>query len=286
MQERLGQGLWRKTVNMLREHPALCLPLVCASLLDFYQEWLQKVLAREAVNWFMAAHSVLGFSFPPSERSFELVKRALLFALPLSLGLRLLVFCAYVIGFLLTARMVRAVLLEERPNWTCEAILVRSRLWQVLLFSTKLFVMLILGITLASGLLNLEKLAFLRSDFPFPVLVEGMTLLMFVCVAWILTPASLRLIADRQVQIVQSERKMQARIAAILVGVVIIVLLHFIREATPSIRFRFESDAWLRSFVIWPGITILGDLPQVLLWVFMGLLVHKDLEMAEIPSPS
>ena len=146
--------------------------------------------------------------------------------------------------------------------------------------------MFLLGAFLASALMNLHIFSFLRIDLPFLILVGIKFFLLCVCIAWILTPASLRLIADQPSKSVPREKKTQGRIAAIIVAAVTIIISHYISGATPSINFAFEADVLLRRLVIWPAFTILSDLPLGLLWVTLSLLAHEDLQMPEIPSPS
>jgi hypothetical protein len=107
-----------------------------------------------------------------------------------------------------------------------------------------------------------------------------------VCIAWILTPASFRLIADQSSKSILPGKKTQALLAAVIVAAASIVLNHYIAAETPAINFAFEANFWLRNLVIWPAFTILENLPLGLLWVFLGLLVFEDLQLPEISSPS
>jgi hypothetical protein len=277
----------RKTVNLVREHPSLWLPLVCVSLADFYLEWLQKIFVRKVNNWFLTAHSALGFTFQaPHGSSPSYLMRAGLLTLPTSLGIRVLIFSVYIVGFFLTARMVRALIQEQRPDWASDAILCKARLWRILFFSLKIFVIFIFAAVLAYPFLNLSIFAFLRNNLSFRVLTMGTFFIACIFLAWIFIPLSLKIIADWPSGSIPSATKTQGRIAAIIVALISIALNNYSSAITPLIRFKFEADFWLRNLVIWPGLTIAVNLPLALLWVFLGVLAFEDLQLPEIPSPS
>ncbi len=183
----------RKTVNLVREHPSLWLPLVCVSLADFYLEWLQKIFVRKVNNWFLTAHSALGFTFQaPHGSSPSYLMRAGLLTLPTSLGIRVLIFSVYIVGFFLTARMVRALIQEQRPDWASDAILCKARLWQILFFSLKLFVIFVFAAILTSALFNLSVFAFVRNYFSFRVVSMAAFFIACIFLAWIFVPSSLK----------------------------------------------------------------------------------------------
>jgi hypothetical protein len=207
-------------------------------------------------------------------------------ALPLSLGIRLLILCMYVAGFILTARLVRDLFQQQRPSLANAVIFLRSKLWQVLFFSGAFFASFILAIIPFAALFNLSALEFLRSHFSFQVLIGIAFFLVCICTAWILIPQSFRLIADRPSEFITSEEKARGRIAAIIVATICIVLYYFISTATPSINFAFQAELWLRNLVIWPVISILCNLPLALLWVFLAQLAYEGLQLPDIPSPS
>ena len=258
----------RKTVSLVREHPSLWLPLVCASLADFYLEWLQKIFVRKVNSWFLTAHSALGFTFqaPPGSSPSYLMRAGLL-TLPTSLVIRVLIFCVYVLGFFVTARMVRALIQEQRPDWASDAILCKARLWRILFFSLKIFVIFIFAAVLAYPFLNLSIFAFLRNNLSFRVLTMAAFFIACIFLAWIFIPSSLKIIADWPSGSIPSATKTQGRIAAIIVALISIALNNYSSAITPLIRFKFEADFWLRNLVIWPAFTIAVNLPLALLWV-------------------
>ena len=101
------------------------------------------------------------------------------------------------VGFFVTARMVRALIQEQRPDWASDAILCKARLWQILFFSLKLFVIFVFAAILTSALFNLSVFAFVRNYFSFRVVSMAAFFIACIFLAWIFVPSSLKIIADR-----------------------------------------------------------------------------------------
>jgi len=280
------RDLWRKTVQAVRDCPALLWVLACVSLLNFYLHRLNEIIPRWVFRWVATRQSVLGFETHIADSAYELQKRALLLAAPMSLSLNIAIASAYVAGFVLTARLVRDKVEGQRPNWPAAFAFLRSRIMRVVLFAIAIFVLIDVGAILAAGILNLRASAFLRTNlgFEYELLISSMV--GSACIAWIILPLSLRLIVDSSSQTFTRKSKITGRIAAITAVLINLALNELTRNFAPEIIGAFQPATWLRSDVIWPGISILGDLPLFFLWVFLALLVYQVLEMPEIPSPS
>jgi hypothetical protein len=278
--------LWRTTLNILKGYPALCLPLVGASLASFYLEWLNTIAARRISRWLLTTHSVLGFATPTSGSGGGTMDKGLQLVLPLALAIRVVIFSGYIAAFVLTARAVRDLLKDQRPNWINAASFLRSRIVRVSIFAVTVLVAFGILSTGFSLLFNLQTTVFLRRDFFSSTLIGIAAFIVYAIIAWIMVPISLRLIIDQPSASIHSQTKTQGRIAAIAVAAVSVALTKYVSSVTPSINLTLETLVWPRRLLIWPGITILEDFPLALLWVFLALLAYEDLQMTEIPSPS
>lgn len=278
--------VWRKTVQMLRGCPELLLTLFGVSLVGFHLEGLNKALARWIMRWVEASQSVLGFETQAPDPTGVIQKKAFLLATPVSLCLRVTIFSVYVAGFVLTARLVRNFIQDQEADWLAALAFLRSRMGRVILFGAAIVVVFAVAPFLVFQLLDVQAFVHLRMNVSFDLQVSILTFVVCSCIAWIMLPFGLRLIADLPPRPIPREKKTQGRIAAIAAAAIGLVLYYFSTSFAPSINGAFRTEAWLRNLVIWPGISILGNLPLLLLWVMLALLVYQDLEAVEVPSPS
>jgi hypothetical protein len=280
------QDLWRKTVQTLKDFPALLFTSVGASLTSYFLHWFNRIYPRRIFRWLATGHSVLGFETQSPDSWGVIQKKAILLSAPVSLCLNMTIAGAYVAGFVLTSRLVRDLVQGQRPDLPAAFVFLRARILRVILFAAAILVAIGVGTFLTIELLNLQSFAALNVSIWFDTQVTISEVVLGSCIAWVLIPFSLRLIADPRSQHFPRKSKTQGRIAAIAAIVITFALNEFSTSLTPSINSAFATEAWLRRFVIWPGVSALLDLPLLFLWVFLGLLAYQDLQVPEIPSPS
>lgn len=272
---------------MVKGYPSLLFPLAVSTFAYFWFEQLQRFLFRTVVNWAATYNSVLGFQTSAQDISNPAVRRALLMFLPFSLILRLLSFSIYVAAFIVTARTVRSIVLSGEPDWGSAVFFLRSRFFRVVLFTLAIF---LLSAILISGSASLSGTSTffegIRNRIGTINAAKIVTLPVFVVTSWILIPFSYRLVVDGPRRAIPDSQKLFGRIAAIATIVIYILASYLILAATPSINMALQSEIWIRTYFVWPAISILGELPLSLLWIFLGLLFFEDFERPEIPSPS
>lgn len=277
---------WRKTLELLRAYPALLTTLVGASLANFFLRWFNRIYPRWIFHWAATRHSVLGFETQSPDSWGVIQKKVILLSAPVSLCLSVATVGVYVAGFVLTARLVRDLIQSDQPDWMSALCFVRSRLFRVLGLAIAFFVLIALAIYLSSAFIYLRIFAPFRGDLSPTALLIAAEFLTMVCVAWIMTPFVLRLIRDAPAMPASPEVQMQGRIAAIAVAATSLALTELVESFRPSINFTFEAEVRLRSYLIWPLLSVLLDLPLLFLWVFLALLTYQELQMPEIPIPS
>jgi uncharacterized membrane protein len=162
---------------------------------------------------------------------------------------------------------------------------IRARVGRLLIFSFKVFVLFIVsGALIAMGLsgltFSIRKVGLFGTWF-------GLTtvLLTPICMALLVIPASARLILDEKPNILPLSMNFRAFLSAIAATVALLVLAHFISAETPFINLSFETQGWLR-IVVWPMLSIIGNIPILFFFVVLSLLAHQNQQMPAIPSPS
>jgi uncharacterized membrane protein YozB (DUF420 family) len=278
--------LWRKCATLIKTDPRVLLPLLCSSLAFFWYERFQRFISHSAVNWLLTRQSVLGFQIVPSDGSSYGVQRALALVLPFSLMLRLISFAIYTVGFVVTALVVRSLIFNEKLNLGDVFLNLRRKFGRIMLFALALFFSFAFCLVTFVWAVDEALSNALRDQIGSWSVVCAETILVFVLIAWILVPLSLRLIADAQTGKIRRDQKLRGRIAAVFLGIVSFVLYLGIQHATPWINQAFQSETWIRGYLAWPAISMCIDLPMGLLWVFLALIVFEGFEMPEIPSPS
>jgi hypothetical protein len=280
------QEALRKTVELLRQRPALLLPLVFVSWTAYYLQWFQKAATHFVLHRFLIGHSVLGFSVPAPDPTYAYVHKAMLIMLPFSLAMSLLMVSVYVGGFLLTARLVRELFAEQRLDWVSTAQVLRQRAWHVLGFSLSLFVLFAAIGALVAAAADSPLVQSLQESYGPLTMVRFTALLVVAVMAWIMTPFGQRLMADSCAAQITKERKLWGRLAAIACAVLSLSVSAYITGITPQINFAFADAALLRSHLVWPLITFVCNLPLGALWIFIAVLQFSELDMVDVPSPS
>ena len=207
--------------------------------------------------------------------------------LPLSLLLRLFSFSIYVAGFVVTARLVRSAVLGEEPSWRSALFFLRSCLFRVVLFASAIFLLMAMATAGSASLLSMSKIfEGIQNRIGSLNFARIMMLPIWGVFSWIVAPFSFGLIQDESSKAIRQPQKRFGQVAAVTVAVIYNLASYLISEATPSINLALQSEIWIRGYVVWPAISILGELPLAFLWVFLAVLVFGDLESPEIPSPS
>jgi hypothetical protein len=273
----------RRTTKLLKTYPALFAPVAVVSWIVFYLEWFQKAATHFVLHHFLIGHSVLGYSVPMPDPTHEYVRRSMMLLLPFSFVLRVLIFSIYVAGFVLTARLVREIYSQQKLGWANAFLALQARSVRVVVASA-----ILLGVfSLALGLAGAIVFRALGEKFSFLSIVHGTSIAGGAVIAWIVIPLAFKLIADRWASVIPAQQKLWGRIAAIVIVMINGLLSATLADWTPRINFALaDAPPLVCSHIVWPLLSILGDLPLGLLWVFLGVLRFDEPETVEIPSPS
>jgi hypothetical protein len=284
------QKALRKTANLLKSYPALLVPQICVTWLACYLALFRKSATHFVLHRFLIGHSVLGFSIPAPDPTYAYVHKAMIVLAPFSFAIQLLIAVLYVAALFVTVRLVQMLFAQQKLDWKSALRELRIRAWRITGFAFLLLVFFsVLGATTAffSAELYHSLGHLLGEKISFSTLVSVLLFLVSSLVVWIVMPMALCLIADNQSAEIPTQTKLIARGATIAIIALLLAAGAFLTSITPSINFALTYvTPLLRSHIVWPLISILGDLPLALLWVFLGVLLFDEPEMVEIPSPS
>lgn len=279
-------------MEFLREYPILWLPCVCASLLDYFLNWLQKVIKREAIVALTTSHSVLGGNTSDSDYTYAW-HRALAITAPISLGFLFAIVVAYVAGFVVTACLVREGIGGKRPDLAGAFRSLRTRIGKVLIFSVKLILLFIVLICIVAAvfvaiLYALPGHGASHSFFGVRGAISVFMLLMsllVIVVAWFMVSESIQLIGDLPAEPVPAWIKTSGWHVAILAAVAGLAINLLTFPAISALLKALRPDQGLCDFFIRSAGAIAGGLPLAFLWIALALLAYEA-QIPEIPCPS
>lgn len=263
--------LCRKTIELLRRHPALWLPYLFAELTAQLVWWVRGTGERAIFAWFSTttSTSVLGGAYAGPNPSYEARIHALQAYAPVGLVAIYLCVVAYVLAFVLTGKALEPIREEKPTRWLELLASLRGR-WRPLflfafLFPISMFLLAAAGagpiIVLLRGTEHMELLKLFTSV----VLTAA-----FGATVWLLLPRSLRLLRPDARAAVSATLRWQGTafaVAAMLMELAIGVLLQRAEAGT-----ILDSPAEVVMFTVVNGLA--SNLPTAFLFVFLALLAE------------
>lgn len=278
--------LWRGSLELLRRHPVLLLPLACASLSSYSLTSLRKFLWHRIVASLTTSHSVLGGTVPVYDPDYRLIHKAAAISAPIGYSINFAIACGYTLAFFCSAMLVSSTLTDARCDSGGVLKSVRARWKPILIFTLKLFILAELAVPIITiAMLKLLDAAHRRGLLG-SQLANVESILAYSLMAWLLIPSAIRLVAKNPKISVPPNLKRTAFYTAVLAEAASLAINLLLPAAATAIARSFGPDEWLWQFVLWPAATIAGDLPLAFLWATLALVAYQDLLMPAIPSPS
>jgi hypothetical protein len=278
------QEFWRKTVELFREHPILWLPFIIADLTAFFLSWLQKSATSNFVHWFLIRHyhSVLGGSLISPDLDPATMRKAAILCTPLVWGSYFVHICLYTAAFVITAAVISKVQAQHEPCLAEVISLLGLSLRRIFWFALKVLALWILGgillILVPAGFIHF----FFEGNFLGPAIFGSVgALLGSICVAWLLTPAGIRLIQAPLSESVSVDNIKRGRIFAILAVAASIIISYFVMKAEASISTSSDFDPTFHHLVISPLLSLFAALPYMPLWIVLSLLAVEGIQDTE-----
>jgi hypothetical protein len=268
------QKLCGRVAELLRQHPILWLPYTAADLLAICL-WRLRGLAEKGIfHWFTTGHSVLGGDIAlPRYDSATLAKASIAY-IPIGVTTIVAVVCLFVAALVATTDIVDAFEREQRPD-AREILAGLAAQWRrILLFALRFLVTVgvLVGGTAALSfyLLSLAHRQDLLTSFV--LLAVGM-LIGVGCTAWLVMPATIRLLRGGGTVMVSAHARNQGTILAIIAAEAGAALGFFVPklEGSMVLNSRWEITA-LSVFN-----SVVADAPDALLFIALALLAAEFL---------
>ena len=277
--------LWRNAANLLWQHPILWLPLLFADLLAFCLGKVQTLLAHAIAVRSLQEHSVLGNTpYINIHRDTSQVWEQLLTSSS-GLLIQFLSVCFYTAAFLITASLVRLFLQNLSPNLWSAVKSANLRLPAIFSFSLKLFVLsFVIALFITTPLLFFRS--HLGSIVATPYFAYGLTLLISLCVAWIITPAAITLLRSPNFKPITSKTIMQGISSSILTVTASTTLAFLAQIAQRSLLSNSAHIQPIAIQAIHAIASLLTSVPYIFLFIILALLATSDVDDAKLQTPN
>jgi hypothetical protein len=275
--------LLRKTTELFRDYPVLWVPYLCGEVGAFALEKLRWLTTQQVALWVATRHSVLGGEsqvYDPAA-----MHKAMIFSAPAGIVTRFTGVCLVTFAFVVTAQLTWMILGKQTPS-IAQAAIVSLRQWRrILWFGGKFCICMIAGLLLdfLPALLSLGTFSVwdlrVRLHLSVTDIVWGCELLIYVVVAWMITPAAVRLLLPPEGFGISPMQRSIARKMAILAVATSTVLGYFYE----IFRFKFRPDSAFEAHSAGAIATIVTNAPLLLLFIALAIVaVGKK----EVPEPS
>jgi hypothetical protein len=279
--------LWHKAANLFWQHPILWLPLLFADLLAFSLGEVQKLLAHAIAIRSLQEHSVLGNTpYTNIHRDTSQVWEQLLTSSS-GLLIQFLSVCLYTAAFLITASLVRLFLQNLSPNLSSAVKSANLRLPAIFSFSLKLFVLsFVIALFITTPLYFFFLRSHLGSTVATPYFAYGLTLLISLCVAWVITPAAITLLRSPNFKPITSETIMQGIASSILTVTASTTLALLAQIAQRSLLSNSAPMQPIAIQAIHAIASLLTSVPYIFLLIVLALLATSDVDDANPQTPN
>ncbi len=193
----------------------------------------------------------------------------------------------YTAAFVVTAAFIGRILDCQYHSVADGISTLRVGLRRVLWFASKVLALGILAVILLALIPTGITRFFFQNRF-LGALAFGsfFALLVSICVAWLLTPAGVRLIQVPHSRDVSTELIKQGRIFTVLAVLASILLSYFSTKAEVSLYASSYFNPAFIQLVIMPVISLLVALPYLSLWIALSLLAADGVQETEVKASS
>jgi hypothetical protein len=261
------KSLWDKAFELFRRNPILWAPCCAAGLVTLALARLQKAEVHWLLSLFATQHSVLGGDVPSDLTLAQ--HRVAAIAVPLGLLREVVDVLIFVIALAMTGKLVGTILEDQSPEIMAALKAIAPQWRSILLLSLKYI--LILGL-MGGALIVLGRSPLTPGRIHEVILSKTFSyafgLVGEACLAWLLMPATIRLLQPQDGPHLSSQsRKMGVAfaIAATAAGLALENLLRW-TESTVVYENRWEMGA----VAAWN--TIAGNAPLNFLFILLALI--------------
>jgi hypothetical protein len=275
------RNLWRNTAYLFWQYPILWLPVVLADVIAYclrtFQSWMQHAVIQSLVE----GHSVLSSS--PEPVSTLPVTWAIIFAAS-KLMVELVNLYLYAAAMIALSILIPALVARMKMPWQQILPVVKQSCVRILLFSLKLFGMILVASFLDVELvMYLPRLHFLPLSMAVPSRDQNIALvaLFFAAVAWLLAPSAVALLRPRGSPPAENLRHARNFAAVCVLTSVAIYLFAQVEKAS----FAPLLTSVFRGNLFWGVLSVISAIPYVPLFIAIYLIATPGSPLA-IPPPA
>jgi hypothetical protein len=270
--------LWSRTFELFRRHIVIGVPCWTAGIGMLALGRIQKVELRRLFTFFATWRSVLGGEAPVADLA-QAQHRALMLSIPLGFVKDFLEVFLFVVALVATKNLVYIFLDERRPDTIAVLQGIRPRMREVLVLSLKYIAVVgILGgvlVVLGSFPLIPERIheIALSHVFFYVFSLGGQA-----CIAWLLLPASIRLLKPPEGPTVSIRIRRLGTAFAVAATASVLMLDYLVSkgESVMILEAQWERDAL--SAVN----TVIFNTPEALLFIALALLALERSDAEEL----
>jgi len=254
--------LWRTTTHLFWQYPILWLPVLLADLIAFCLRLLQ--------GW--ASQAV--------------IQSLVVFAVS-KLLVEFLNLCLYVTAMIVISILVPALIAQTKTQWQQILFAVKQLRVQILLFSMKIF-----GMLLVATFLNIELMAYLPRLHLLPTFSTfsasrdqslALIALLFAALAWLATPTAVTLLRPPESPPNGTKTLRHARIFAAVSVLTTVALYYLAIVAKPSFAPLLTTAFGVQLF--WGIASAVSATPYIPLFIALHLIANPDGPLTTQPTP-
>lgn len=279
--------LWRRSIALLRNHPVLWMPYLCAAILATGLTPLRRIAEKGILHWHFigstTSHSILSPNLVEThfdEAAFMRTAERIYFVL--RWGIRYIDDCLYAVAIILTALLLNMILSEHKQRLR-EAI---GDLWgyptRVLAYASKSWLLsLCLFVFVSTPVRKVADKFALSNRSDFYAMYYCVVLLYAICFAWVMAPLAIKLLRPAGAAAIAAEEKRLGRYTYFFIQAAAFAFSHLVDSWL--VKLPLQSSAERMAF---DASAIVTNLPFVLLYVAFALIARPDLLQCGAEKPS
>lgn len=274
--------LWRKTFDLFKAHPVLWAPYAVAELLGFSLTKLRRMAIYPLMRWLSTTttRSVLG----GKTETFNVdtgYHRTILLGGLLGNGTHYVNVCLLTLALVLTAVLALAFLRAETADRSGIVAALRPNAKGILLFALKFCV-----VFWVLSMVFVWPLGYLTKEFPnasgltASLLLDGESLLVIGCIAWIMAPLAVALVHPQSTPPVDAVQKNRARYFALLT----ILATSILRVVVNRIDSNVPASSGMETTAISALARLVINAPMAMLFTLFALIAWDQAPEGESGS--
>jgi hypothetical protein len=281
------QKLWQRTLALLRNHPILWAPYLCAACLTSALTTFRRLEDKRIVHWLAtrttSSHSILSPGLVDSHfdeatffRSAQRIHYILQWAFDYVYDLM------YALAIVLTALLVNMILSEQGADLRAAFSVLRTYPKRILVYASKYWMLsLVLTLIVTIPATKLYEALLAPRYAVFNELFIGVDILWALVTAWVMAPITIALLRPAGAVAPDAAEKRQARYIYFFIQTAAFLLIHFIHPLMYKLPLKSSVQG-----VVMDSAGIVFNLPFVPLYVAFALIAQPYLLNSQAERPS